>query len=147
MQKPAVRYLTIRSLGAPAVLLSLAMQGVFRGFKDTKTPLYATGKNKNTVAHLQCRWNRGAVHTSDKIRSRKLWNAVFLFKIDLWSAVVPLLLAMPASNRPHISDIANLITFFFSVVGDAANIILDPILMFVCHMGVTGAAIAHVVSQ
>ena len=54
---------------------------------------------------------------------------------------------MPASNRPHISDIANLITFFFSVVGDAANIILDPILMFVCHMGVTGAAIAHVVSQ
>lgn len=55
MQKPAVRYLTIRSLGAPAVLLSLAMQGVFRGFKDTKTPLYATGKNKRTVPHLQCR--------------------------------------------------------------------------------------------
>lgn len=45
MLEPAVRYLTIRSLGAPAVLLSLAMQGVFRGFKDTKTPLYATGKN------------------------------------------------------------------------------------------------------
>ncbi|RLN18310.1 protein DETOXIFICATION 42-like [Panicum miliaceum] len=75
MQGPAVRYLTIRSLGAPAVLLSLAMQGVFRGFKDTKTPLYAT------------------------------------------------------------------------VVGDAANIILDPILMFVCHMGVTGAAVAHVAAQ
>uniref|UniRef100_A0A0D9VRA0 Protein DETOXIFICATION n=1 Tax=Leersia perrieri TaxID=77586 RepID=A0A0D9VRA0_9ORYZ len=75
MLSPAVRYLTIRSLGAPAVLLSLAMQGVFRGFKDTKTPLYAT------------------------------------------------------------------------VVGDAANIILDPILMFVCHMGVTGAAVAHVISQ
>lgn len=75
MLEPAVRYLKIRSLGAPAVLLSLAMQGVFRGFKDTKTPLYAT------------------------------------------------------------------------VVGDAANIILDPILMFVCHMGVTGAAVAHVVSQ
>ncbi|KAL2525331.1 MATE efflux family protein FRD3 [Abeliophyllum distichum] len=33
----------IRSLGAPAVLLSLAMQGVFHGFKDTKSPLYATG--------------------------------------------------------------------------------------------------------
>uniref|UniRef100_A0A0D9Z3Z6 Protein DETOXIFICATION n=2 Tax=Oryza glumipatula TaxID=40148 RepID=A0A0D9Z3Z6_9ORYZ len=75
MLRPAVRYLTIRSLGAPAVLLSLAMQGVFRGFKDTKTPLYAT------------------------------------------------------------------------VVGDAANIILDPILMFVCHMGVTGAAVSHVISQ
>ncbi|KAL3529866.1 hypothetical protein ACH5RR_009188 [Cinchona calisaya] len=42
MLKPAEQYLKLRSLGAPAVLLSLAMQGVFRGFKDTKTPLYAT---------------------------------------------------------------------------------------------------------
>ncbi|KAJ0961181.1 hypothetical protein J5N97_000865 [Dioscorea zingiberensis] len=75
MLAPACRYLTLRSLGAPAVLLSLAMQGVFRGFKDTKTPLYAT------------------------------------------------------------------------VAGDLANIILDPILIFVFHMGVSGAAIAHVLSQ
>lgn len=44
MMIPACQYLTLRSLGAPAVLLSLAMQGVFRGFKDTKTPLYATGE-------------------------------------------------------------------------------------------------------
>lgn len=43
MMIPALRYLTLRALGAPAVLLSLAMQGVFRGFKDTRTPLYATG--------------------------------------------------------------------------------------------------------
>lgn len=75
MLKPAMQYLTLRSLGAPAVLLSLAMQGVFRGFKDTKTPLYAT------------------------------------------------------------------------VIGDVANIILDPILIFVFNMGVSGAAIAHVVAQ
>ncbi|KAL9268816.1 DETOXIFICATION 42-like protein [Drosera capensis] len=75
MLKPAMQYLTLRSLGAPAVLLSLAMQGVFRGFKDTKTPLYAT------------------------------------------------------------------------VIGDVANIILDPILIFIFNMGVSGAAIAHVVSQ
>ncbi|KAL9234774.1 hypothetical protein vseg_009603 [Gypsophila vaccaria] len=75
MLQPAKRYLTLRSLGAPAVLLSLAMQGVFRGFKDTKTPLYAT------------------------------------------------------------------------VAGDATNIILDPIFMFVFRWGVSGAAIAHVVSQ
>ncbi|GAB4851597.1 Protein DETOXIFICATION 42 [Ancistrocladus abbreviatus] len=75
MLTPARQYLTLRSLGAPAVLLSLAMQGVFRGFKDTKTPLYA------------------------------------------------------------------------SVAGDLANIILDPILMFVLGLGVSGAAIAHVVSQ
>ncbi|KAJ3697813.1 hypothetical protein LUZ61_001518 [Rhynchospora tenuis] len=75
MLPPAFRYLTLRSIGAPAVLLNLAMQGVFRGFKDTKTPLYAT------------------------------------------------------------------------VIGDLTNIILDPIMMFVFHLGVGGAAIAHVVSQ
>ncbi|KAK7334634.1 hypothetical protein VNO80_26394 [Phaseolus coccineus] len=40
MLNPAVKYLRLRSLGAPAVLLSLAMQGIFRGFKDTTTPLY-----------------------------------------------------------------------------------------------------------
>ncbi|KAJ4815276.1 Protein DETOXIFICATION [Rhynchospora pubera] len=75
MLPPAFRYLTLRSIGAPAVLLNLAMQGVFRGFKDTKTPLYAT------------------------------------------------------------------------VIGDLTNIILDPIMMFVFHLGVGGAAIAHVLSQ
>ncbi|EYU29027.1 hypothetical protein MIMGU_mgv1a025922mg, partial [Erythranthe guttata] len=75
MLAPALKYLIIRSLGAPAVLLSLAMQGVFRGFKDTKTPLYAT------------------------------------------------------------------------VAGDLTNIILDPILIFACRLGVSGAAISHVLSQ
>ncbi|XP_021912443.1 protein DETOXIFICATION 43 [Carica papaya] len=75
MLKPALKYLTLRSLGAPAVLLSLAMQGIFRGFKDTKTPLFAT------------------------------------------------------------------------VAGDLTNIILDPIFIFVCRLGVSGAAIAHVLSQ
>ncbi|XAR60374.1 hypothetical protein NMG60_11033720 [Bertholletia excelsa] len=75
MMQPAQQYLKLRSLGAPAVLLSLAMQGVFRGFKDTKTPLYAT------------------------------------------------------------------------LAGDVMNIILDPIFMFVFHLGISGAAIAHVISQ
>lgn len=40
--KPAQQYLTLRSFGAPAVILSMAMQGIFRGTKDTKTPLYVT---------------------------------------------------------------------------------------------------------
>lgn len=75
MLNPAQQYLTLRSLGAPAVLLSLAMQGVFRGFKDTKTPFYAI------------------------------------------------------------------------MIGDVANIILDPVFMFVLRMGISGAAIAHVISQ
>ncbi|XP_009799604.1 protein DETOXIFICATION 43 [Nicotiana sylvestris] len=75
MLSPAKKYLTLRALGAPAVLLSLAMQGVFRGFKDTRTPLYAT------------------------------------------------------------------------VAGDLTNIVLDPIFIFVFRWGVSGAAIAHVLSQ
>ncbi|XP_022948300.1 protein DETOXIFICATION 43-like [Cucurbita moschata] len=75
MLAPAMKYLVLRSLGAPAVLLSLAMQGIFRGFKDTRTPLYVI------------------------------------------------------------------------VLGYTTNIILDPILIFVCHLGVKGAAIAHVLSQ
>ncbi|KAL8108063.1 hypothetical protein AgCh_024485 [Apium graveolens] len=40
--EPAKRYLKLRSLGALAVLLPLSMQGVFRGFKNTTTTLYAT---------------------------------------------------------------------------------------------------------
>ena len=33
------------------------------------------------------------------------------------------------------------------VIGAAANIALDPLLIFVCHMGVRGAALATVISQ
>jgi hypothetical protein len=33
------------------------------------------------------------------------------------------------------------------VAGDAINIVLDPIFMFVFQYGVSGAAIAHVISQ
>jgi Na+-driven multidrug efflux pump len=44
MHTPAIEYLSLRGLGAPAVVIALAIQGVFRGFKDTKTPLYASGK-------------------------------------------------------------------------------------------------------
>nr|GLL40896.1 protein DETOXIFICATION 43-like isoform X1 [Ipomoea trifida] len=75
MLNPARKYLTLRALGAPAVLLSLAMQGIFRGLKDTTTPLYATA------------------------------------------------------------------------AGNSTNIILDPIFIFACRLGVSGAAVAHVISQ
>lgn len=52
MYIPARQYLTVRALGSPAVLLSLAMQGVFRGFKDTTTPLYATGRESCLLPFL-----------------------------------------------------------------------------------------------
>ncbi|XP_062177891.1 protein DETOXIFICATION 45, chloroplastic isoform X2 [Alnus glutinosa] len=43
MRIPAQRFLSLRALGAPAVVVSLALQGVFRGFKDTKTPVFCLG--------------------------------------------------------------------------------------------------------
>ncbi|XP_004516070.1 protein DETOXIFICATION 42-like [Cicer arietinum] len=75
MLKPAQQYLILRSFGSPAVILSMAIQGIFRGIKDTRTPLYAT------------------------------------------------------------------------IMGDVTNIILDPLLMFTFRFGVSGAAIAHIISQ
>jgi Na+-driven multidrug efflux pump len=39
------------------------------------------------------------------------------------------------------------LTLFIPVAGDATNIVLDPIFMFVFQYGVSGAAIAHVISQ
>ncbi|PWA79199.1 multi antimicrobial extrusion protein [Artemisia annua] len=43
MRVPAHRFLQLGALGAPAVVLSLAIQGVFRGFKDTETPVFCLG--------------------------------------------------------------------------------------------------------
>ncbi|XP_022136015.1 protein DETOXIFICATION 45, chloroplastic isoform X2 [Momordica charantia] len=40
---PAQQFLSLRALGAPAVVLYLTLQGVFRGFKDTKTPVLCLG--------------------------------------------------------------------------------------------------------
>lgn len=34
-----------------------------------------------------------------------------------------------------------------AVAGDVTNVILDPLFMFVFRMGISGAAIAHVISQ
>ncbi|KAK1304959.1 hypothetical protein QJS10_CPB11g02123 [Acorus calamus] len=53
MRHPSQRFLSLRALGAPAVVVSLAVQGVFRGFKDTKTPLLCVGLgNVSAVALL-----------------------------------------------------------------------------------------------
>jgi Na+-driven multidrug efflux pump len=40
-----------------------------------------------------------------------------------------------------------LLVDIYVVIGDAANIVLDPIFIFVFRMDVSGAAIAHVISQ
>lgn len=47
----------------------------------------------------------------------------------------------------HMQHLLSPHSVFETVAGDLANVALDPILIFVCHMGVSGAAIAHVLSQ
>ncbi|KAF7136378.1 hypothetical protein RHSIM_Rhsim08G0028700 [Rhododendron simsii] len=49
MRVAAQHFLRLRALGAPAVVLSLAIQGIFRGFKDTKTPVLCLGKYIVTI--------------------------------------------------------------------------------------------------
>lgn len=44
MHGPAKKFLMLRALGSPAFVVSLALQGIFRGFKDTKTPVLCLGK-------------------------------------------------------------------------------------------------------
>jgi len=43
MYRPAKLFLSLRALGAPANVIMLAVQGIFRGFKDTKTPVFYIG--------------------------------------------------------------------------------------------------------
>ncbi|KQJ91348.1 protein DETOXIFICATION 45, chloroplastic [Brachypodium distachyon] len=52
MHDPARLFLSVRALGAPAVVVSLAIQGVFRGLKDTKTPLLYSGLGNISAAIL-----------------------------------------------------------------------------------------------
>lgn len=44
MRAPAEHFLKLRSFGAPAVVLSLAIMGILRGFKDTRTSILCLGK-------------------------------------------------------------------------------------------------------
>ncbi|XP_044509699.1 protein DETOXIFICATION 45, chloroplastic-like isoform X2 [Mangifera indica] len=52
MFAPAQRFLMLRALGAPAVVVSLALNGIFRGFKDTKTPLICLGLGNSFAVFL-----------------------------------------------------------------------------------------------
>lgn len=52
MRGPAEQFLTLRAFGTPAIVLALAAQGTFRGFLDTKTPLYAVGKYFSSLLSL-----------------------------------------------------------------------------------------------
>lgn len=54
MHDLARRFLSLRALGAPAVVVSLALQGILRGFKDTKTPVLCLGKSSVYFLNIGC---------------------------------------------------------------------------------------------
>jgi hypothetical protein len=54
MRVPAEHFLTLRAFGAPPIVIALAAQGTFRGFMDTKTPLYAIGKLQHVSSLSLC---------------------------------------------------------------------------------------------
>ncbi|KAJ1376210.1 Multi antimicrobial extrusion protein [Sesbania bispinosa] len=55
MRGPAEHFLTLRAFGTPAIVIALAAQGTFRGFMDTKTPLYAD--HLNNLNSMGCAGN------------------------------------------------------------------------------------------
>ncbi|KAK1572476.1 hypothetical protein Q3G72_033129 [Acer saccharum] len=52
MHGPAQRFLMLRAIGAPATVVSLALQVIFCGFKDTKTPVICGFLMGRTLAVL-----------------------------------------------------------------------------------------------
>ncbi|XP_074350345.1 protein DETOXIFICATION 45, chloroplastic-like isoform X2 [Apium graveolens] len=52
MHAPARRFLSLRAVGAPAIVVSLALQGIYRGFKDTKTPVICVGIGSSSTILL-----------------------------------------------------------------------------------------------
>ncbi|KAG2390626.1 Protein DETOXIFICATION 45 [Vigna angularis] len=117
---PARHFLSLRAVGAPAVVLSLALQGIFRGFKDTKTPVL-TVRIVALLSHvsyckcLACGFKEG--------QEKDLFYHVIAFKLDIALAV------------------------FLYGIGNFSSVFLFPLLMYYFRLGVTGAAISTVISQ
>ncbi|WVY91989.1 hypothetical protein V8G54_037503 [Vigna mungo] len=88
---PARHFLSIRAVGAPAVVLSLALQGIFRGFKDTKTPVICLGKclRSELWPYYLLFPTANALHVKITLTAFKLdiALAVFLYGIGNFSSV------------------------------------------------------------
>lgn len=118
MRQAASQYLMLRAIGAPAVVVALAIQGVFRGFKDTKTPLYVTSKWAFVLLQLPT------------------FCEAYVLNIGFEGMRVLCTVSTPAYCP-----------LLIAVAGNLVNIILDPILIFTLNLGVRGAAIATIISQ
>ncbi|KAJ4829736.1 hypothetical protein Tsubulata_020748 [Turnera subulata] len=94
-------FLSLRALGAPAVVLSLALQGIFRGFKDTKTPVFCLGN-----------WNFGYfppafVITGPSAICASILLMLFCYPLPLPEESVPLYFISLSSIHRHLfNDLA-----------------------------------------
>lgn len=70
IREPAEHFLTLRAFGALPIVIALAAQGTFRGFKDTKTPLYAVGKYCSSFLPLPLHLLTHNLHTVDSSYNR-----------------------------------------------------------------------------
>ncbi|RZC72634.1 hypothetical protein C5167_048114 [Papaver somniferum] len=101
MRIPAERFIKLRAIGAPAAVLSLALQGVFRGFMDTKTPLFCVGKRLlMTVGSL------GAVILGASMAARQapIHMAAHQICYQVWLAVSLLADAIASSAQAMIAS-------------------------------------------
>uniref|UniRef100_A0A2N9G4K8 Protein DETOXIFICATION n=1 Tax=Fagus sylvatica TaxID=28930 RepID=A0A2N9G4K8_FAGSY len=143
MRIPAQQFLSLRALGAPAVVVSLALQGVFRGFKDTKTPCFMSRQvlcfNEccgfllgRTLAVLTTM----TLGTSMAARQGPVAMAAHQICIQVWMAVSLLTDALAASAQAMVAtslskgDYQNVrdITDYVLKIGLFTGVILSAIL-------------------
>ncbi|KAJ0084868.1 hypothetical protein Patl1_30922 [Pistacia atlantica] len=123
MFAPAQRFLKLRALGAPAVVVSLSLNGVFRGFKDTKTPFICLGKSLCLVLLCFKPLYYSAFYNVFSMKNLKAQYVCSCERARMHAAV------------PY-AGLGNLLAVF-----------LFPIFINYCQMGITGAAISTVMSQ
>ncbi|KAJ0027985.1 hypothetical protein Pint_34950 [Pistacia integerrima] len=85
MRVPAENFLASRAFGAPPIVIALAAQGAFRGFMDTKTPLYAIGNNPSVLGIEQFFVNNRAGNLLNAILDPIL---IFFFHFGIGGAAI-----------------------------------------------------------
>uniref|UniRef100_M1BLP5 Protein DETOXIFICATION n=1 Tax=Solanum tuberosum TaxID=4113 RepID=M1BLP5_SOLTU len=128
MRVPAKQFLAVRALGAPAFVVSLALQGIFRGFKDTKTPVFCGFLIGRTLSVLFTM----TLATSMAARQGAVAMAAHQICLQVWLAVSLLTDALAASAQTLIASylskgdyvVATEITHYVLKIGLVAGVFL-----------------------
>ncbi|GKB66582.1 hypothetical protein Tco_0927994, partial [Tanacetum coccineum] len=88
MHGPTQQFISLRTIGAPAVVLSLALQGVFRGFKDIKTPVLWP-KSLNMLPLLSVSASLDGTHKNTDLITHHSVLPLILLTVDIGSLTLP----------------------------------------------------------